>query len=131
MRALKILIGCASGARARVIPLGAWRNAAVEAQLAEPQGRGWPVRTMKIFSGRNTKTSGIEPRIVLRASAIDRCKLAVLLSARSAFKCCIRQARASVIGEVVGGVREVPFGGCNKGNNNRPLNQRLRGRMGS
>jgi hypothetical protein len=29
-----------SGTRARVIPLGAWRNAAVEAQLAEPQGRG-------------------------------------------------------------------------------------------
>jgi hypothetical protein len=29
------------------------------------------------------------------------------------------------------GVREAPFGGCNKGNNNRPLNQRLRGRMGS
>jgi hypothetical protein len=31
----------ASGARACVIPLGAWRNAAVEAQLAEPQGRDW------------------------------------------------------------------------------------------
>jgi hypothetical protein len=76
----------ASGARARVVPLGAWRNAAVEAQLAEPQGRGWPVRTMKIFAGKNTKISGIEPRIVLRASAIGRCELAVLLSARSAFE---------------------------------------------
>jgi hypothetical protein len=76
----------ASGARARVVPLGAWRRAAVEAQLAEPQGRGWPVRTMKIFAGRNTKTSGIKPRIVLRASAIGRCELAVLLNARSAFE---------------------------------------------
>src|SRR5258708_4134961 len=100
MRALKILMGCASGARARVIPLGAWRNAAVEAQLAEPQGRGWPVRTMKIFAGKNTKTSGIEPRIVLRASAIGCCESAVLLNALSAFDRCARQARASVIGEV-------------------------------
>ena len=89
------------------------------------------MRTIKIFAGRNTETSGIEPRIVLRASAISRCKLAVLLNAPSAFNRCTRQARASVIGEVLGGVREVPFGGCNKGNNNRPLNQRLRGRMGS
>jgi hypothetical protein len=48
--------------------------------------RGWSVRTMKIFAGRNTKTSGIEPRIVLRASAIDKCELAVLLSARNAFE---------------------------------------------
>jgi hypothetical protein len=86
MRALKILMGCASGARARVDPLGPWRDAAVEAQLAEPQGCGWSVRTMKIFAGRNTKTSGIEPRIVLRASAIGRCELAVLLIARSAFE---------------------------------------------
>jgi hypothetical protein len=31
-------MGCASGARARVDPLGPWRNTAVEAQLAEPQG---------------------------------------------------------------------------------------------
>jgi hypothetical protein len=85
MRALKVLMGCASGARARVNSLGPWRIAAVEAQLAEPQG-GWSVRTMKIFAGRNTKTSGIEPRIVLRASAIDNCELAVLLSARSAFE---------------------------------------------
>ena len=48
--------------------------------------RDWSMRTMKIFAGRNTKTSGIEPRIVLRASAIGRCELAVLLSARSAFE---------------------------------------------
>jgi hypothetical protein len=48
--------------------------------------RGWSVRTMKIFAGRNTKTSGIEPRIVLRASAIGKCELAVLLNARSAFE---------------------------------------------
>jgi hypothetical protein len=47
---------------------------------------GWSVRTMKIFAGRNTKTIGIESRIVLRASAIDRCELAVLLIARSAFE---------------------------------------------
>jgi hypothetical protein len=47
---------------------------------------GWSVRTMKIFAGRNTKTIGIEPRIVLRASAIGRCELAVLLIARSAFE---------------------------------------------
>ena len=85
MRALKILIGCALGARARVNSLGPWRNAAVKAQLAEPQDC-WSVRTMKIFAGRNTKTSGIEPRIVLRASAIGRYELAVLLSARSAFE---------------------------------------------
>jgi hypothetical protein len=32
--------------------------------------RDWSVRAMKIFAGKNTKTSGIEPRIVLRASAI-------------------------------------------------------------
>ena len=85
MRALKILIGCASGARARVNSLGPWRNAAVKAKLAEPQG-DWSVRTMKIFAGRNTKTSGIKPRIVLRASAIDKCELAVLLNTRSAFE---------------------------------------------
>jgi hypothetical protein len=85
MRALKILMGCALGARARVNSLGPWRNTAVEAQLAEPQGC-WSVRTMKIFSGKNTKTSEIEPRIVLRASAIGRCELAVLLIARSAFE---------------------------------------------
>ena len=48
--------------------------------------RDWSVRTMKIFAGKNMKTSGIEPRIVLRASAISKCKLAVLLSARSAFE---------------------------------------------
>jgi hypothetical protein len=47
---------------------------------------GWFVRTMKIFAGKNTKTIGIEPRIVLRASAIGRCELAVLLIARSAFE---------------------------------------------
>jgi hypothetical protein len=70
MRALKILMGCALGARALN-----WRSL-----------RGWSVRTMKIFAGRNTKTSGIEPRIVLRASAIGRCELEVLLSARSAFE---------------------------------------------
>jgi hypothetical protein len=63
-----------------------WRDAAVEAQLAEPQGCGWSVRAMKIFAGKNTKTSGIKPRIVLRASAIDRCKLAMLLNAPSAFE---------------------------------------------
>jgi hypothetical protein len=44
------------------------------------------VRTMKIFAGKNTKTSGIESRIVLRANAIDRCELAVLLIARNAFE---------------------------------------------
>jgi hypothetical protein len=48
--------------------------------------RGWSVRTMKIFAGKNTKKSGIEPRIVLRASAIGKCELAVLLNARSAFE---------------------------------------------
>jgi hypothetical protein len=48
--------------------------------------RGWSVRAIKIFAGRNTKISGFERRIVLRASAIDRCELAVLLSARSAFE---------------------------------------------
>jgi hypothetical protein len=85
MRALKILMGCALEARARVNSLGPWRNATVKAQLAEPQG-GWSVRTMKIFAGRNTKTSGIEPRIVQRASAIGRCELTVLLIARSAFE---------------------------------------------
>jgi hypothetical protein len=82
-------MGCASGARARVNSLGPWRNAAVKTQLAEPQG-GWSVRTMKIFAGRNTKTSGIKPRIVLRASAIGRYELAILLKARSAFERNIR-----------------------------------------
>jgi hypothetical protein len=48
--------------------------------------RGWFMRTIKIFAGKNTKTSGIEPRIVLRASAISRCELEILLSARSAFE---------------------------------------------
>jgi hypothetical protein len=48
--------------------------------------RDWFMRTMKIFAGRNTKTSGIKPRIVLRASAINKCELAVLLSARCAFE---------------------------------------------
>jgi hypothetical protein len=85
MRVLKILIGCASGTRARVNSLGPWRNAAVKAQLPEPQG-GWSVRTIKIFAGRNTKMNGIKPRIVLRASTIGRCELAVLLIARSAFE---------------------------------------------
>jgi hypothetical protein len=47
---------------------------------------GWSVRTMKIFAGKNTKTIGIELRIVLRASAIGRCELAVLLIALSAFE---------------------------------------------
>jgi hypothetical protein len=89
MRALKILMGCASGTRARVNSLGPWRNAAVKAQLAEPQG-DWSVRTMKIFAGGNTKTSGIEPRIVLRANAIGKCELAILLITRSAFERCIR-----------------------------------------
>jgi hypothetical protein len=79
MRALKIFDGVLQG-------LGPWRDTAVEAQLAEPQGCGWSVRAMKIFAGRNTKTIGIEPRIVPRASAIGRCELAVLLSARSAFE---------------------------------------------
>jgi hypothetical protein len=36
MRALKILMRCASGARARVNPLGPWRDVAVKTQLAEP-----------------------------------------------------------------------------------------------
>jgi len=59
-------------------------RSAVEAQLAEPQGLVCAYD--ENFAGRNTKTSGIEPRIVLRASAIGRCELAVLLSARSAFE---------------------------------------------
>jgi hypothetical protein len=46
----------------------------------------WSVRTIKIFAGKNTKTIGIESRIVLRASAIDRYELAVLLIAQSAFE---------------------------------------------
>jgi hypothetical protein len=37
MRALKILMGCASGARARVNSLGPSRDTTVKAQLAEPQ----------------------------------------------------------------------------------------------
>jgi hypothetical protein len=73
------------------------------------------VRTMKIFAGRNTKTSGIKPRIVLRASAIDRCELAIMLSARSAFEWCIRQARASIIGEVVRGCAGPPLAGTTRG----------------
>jgi hypothetical protein len=79
MRALKVFDGVhfrGSGACCSVRPLRLnWRSL-----------RDWSVRAMKIFSGRNTKTSGIEPRNVLRASAIGRCKLAVLLNARSAFE---------------------------------------------
>jgi hypothetical protein len=103
MRALKILMRCASGARTRVNPLGPWLNIAVKAQLAEPQGCGWSVRTIKNFAGKNTKTSEIKPRIVLRASAINKCELVILLSARSAFEWCIRQTRASIINEIVRG----------------------------
>jgi hypothetical protein len=73
------------------------------------------VRTMKIFAGRNTKTSGIKPRIVLRASAIGRCELAVLLNAQSAFKRSIRWARASIIGEIVRGCARPPLAGVIKG----------------
>ena len=79
MRALKVFDGVrfrGSGACCSVRPLRLnWRSL-----------RGWSVRAMKIFAGRNTKTSGIEPRIVLRANAIGRCELAVLLIARSAFE---------------------------------------------
>jgi hypothetical protein len=79
MRALKVFNRVrfrGSGAYYSVRPLKLnWRNL-----------RGWSVRAIKIFAGKNTKTSGIEPRIVLRASAIGRCKLAVLLNARSAFE---------------------------------------------
>jgi hypothetical protein len=73
------------------------------------------VRTMKIFAGRNTKTSGIKSRIVLRASAIGRCELAVLLNARSAFERSIRWARASVIGEIVRGCVRPLLAGVIKG----------------
>ena len=73
------------------------------------------MRTIKIFAGRNTKTSGIKPRIVLRASAIGRCELAELLNARSAFERSIRWARASIIGEVVGGCARPPLAGATKG----------------
>jgi hypothetical protein len=48
--------------------------------------KGWSVRAIKIFTDKNTKTSGIEPRIVLRASAINRYELAILLRARNAFE---------------------------------------------
>ena len=51
----KNLIGCVSGARARVNPLGSWRNAAVEAQLAEPQGYDWSVRAIKILRVKTRK----------------------------------------------------------------------------
>jgi hypothetical protein len=40
MRALKVLMGCALEARARVNSLGPWRIIAVKTQLAEPQGCG-------------------------------------------------------------------------------------------
>jgi hypothetical protein len=76
---------------------------------------GWFMRTIKIFAGRNTKTIGIELRIVLRASAISRYELAVLLIARSAFEWYIRQARASVISEVMGGCARPPLADATKG----------------
>jgi hypothetical protein len=113
MRVAEFWLG-ASGARARVVPPGARRGAAVEAQLAEPQG--WLACAYdKNFAGRNTKTSGIKPRIVLRASAIGRCKLAVLLNAPSAFDRCTRQARASVIGGVVRGCARPRLAGATRG----------------
>jgi hypothetical protein len=71
--------------------------------------------------------SGIEPRIVLRASAIGRCELAVMLSARMIYS----PGAGECYWRNYGGMRGTPFGGCNKGNNNRPFNQRLRGRMKS
>ena len=108
MRALKIFNKMLQG-------LGLWRDTAVEAQLAESQGYGQSVRAMKIFAGRNTKTSGIEPRIVLRASAIGRCKLAVLLNAPSAFDRCTRQARASIIGGIMRGCARPRLAGATKG----------------
>jgi hypothetical protein len=79
MRALKVFNEIrfrGSGACYSVRPLRLnWRNF-----------KGWFMRAIKNFSGRNTKTSGIKSRNVLRASAIDRCKLAILLNARSAFE---------------------------------------------
>jgi hypothetical protein len=77
---LKILMGCVLGARARIVPPGARRSVAVEAQLAEPQE--WLACAYdENFAGRNTKTSEIESQIVLRARAIGKCELAVLLNA--------------------------------------------------
>ena len=66
------------------------------------------------FAGRNTKASGIKPQIVLRASAIGCCESAVLLNALSAFDRCARQARASVIGGVVGESARSPLTGATK-----------------
>jgi hypothetical protein len=72
------------------------------------------MRTMKIFADKNTKTSGIKSRIVLRASAINRYELAVLLNARSAFERSIRWARASIISEVVRRCARPPLTGVTK-----------------
>ena len=79
MRALKVFDGVrfrGSGACCSVRPL----------RLNWWSLRGWSVRAMKIFAGRNTKTSGIKSQIVLRARAINRCELVILLNARSAFE---------------------------------------------
>jgi hypothetical protein len=79
MRVLKVFNGVRfrdSGACYSVRPLRLnWRSL-----------RGWFMRAIKIFAGRNTKISGFKRRIVLRASAISKYELAVLLSARNAFE---------------------------------------------
>jgi hypothetical protein len=59
--------------------------------------------------------SGIELRIVLRASAINRYKLAVLLNAPSAFDRYTRQARASIIGGIVRGCVRPRLAGVTRG----------------
>jgi hypothetical protein len=59
------------------------------------------MRTIKNFAGKNTKTSGIKSRIILRASAINKCKLAILLNTPSAFDRYTRQTRANIINGIV------------------------------
>jgi hypothetical protein len=86
------------------------------------------MRTMKIFADKNMKTSGIKPRIVLRASAIGKCKLAVLLNALSASDRYTRQARVSIISGIMRGCVRPRLAGATRGKT-IGLNQRLKRRI--
>jgi hypothetical protein len=61
------------------------------------------------------KTSGIKLRFVLRASVINKYKLAILLNAPSVFDRYTRQARASVIDGVIKGCARSRLAGVTRG----------------
>jgi hypothetical protein len=79
------------------------------------QERDWPMRTIKNFAGKNTKTSGIKLRFVLRASAIGKYKLTMLLNTLSAFDLYTRRTRASIISGIVRGCAKPRLAGATRG----------------